>query len=129
MRGVQNESHRKTSSYPERLTSPEHQGFQKSPLSENHSGKPPLSSLSCTSPHWHKMTLNFLLSDRTRKKPKTVSSGGRLSTLKPIQPISIENEYCYYIMIIGQPQETKSSTAAFLNFYVFLVFLFAKCPT
>ena len=50
------------------------------------------------------MTLNFLLSDRTRKNPKTVSSGGRLSTLKPIQPISIENEYCYYIMIIGQPQ-------------------------
>ena len=26
------------------LTSPEHQGSQKSPLSENHSGKPPLSS-------------------------------------------------------------------------------------
>lgn len=57
MRGVQNKTHRKTSSHPEEVpTRPEHGALnldQQRPLSENLSGKPPLpSSPVLTSLHW-----------------------------------------------------------------------------
>lgn len=74
MRGVQNKTHRKTSSPPEEVPYKARawgsQLDQQSPLSENLSGQPPLpSSPVLTSLHGHR-GMGFLLSDRTRKKTK-----------------------------------------------------------
>lgn len=76
MRGVQNRTHRKTSSHPEevpykpRASGPSASANKALKLPENRSGKPLFPPLLYKSP-LAQSTLDFLCdSDRTRKKPK-----------------------------------------------------------